>query len=123
MFKRLFRRRARHPEGSPSPSLTRAEVNQLKGLVESDDFDVWLRVLETTAEGRATKLLAPLSPEDYHFERGVLFAYVEMHGAAQRIINRLKELDEHERKRSEQPDASLHWGSPNWADFWRGGAP
>jgi len=119
---KLFRRKQKWPQGSPVPYLTRGEVNQLKELIASDDFAVWQKVLETSAELRATKLLSPLAPEEYHFERGVLFAYVEMRGAAERIVNRLKELDEHARQHRE-PDASLHWGSPNWADFWRGDAP
>lgn len=117
MFKLFSRRKVKWPEGSPFPRLERGQVQDLKELTASSGYEVYQQVLETTAELRAQRLLQPLSPEQYHFERGVLFAYVEMHDVVQRIINRQKELDEHG-QRNEQQQPSLHWGSANFIDYW-----
>lgn len=117
MFKLFSKRKRKWPEGSPFPHLTAGQVKQLKDLRDSEDFDIWLQILETTAESRASRLLAQLTPEQYNFERGVLFGYMEMHGAVERILNRAKELEQHVR-RDEPADSSLHWGSPNFTDFW-----
>lgn len=127
MFKLFSRRKELWQQDSKYPLSLGAE--QIKALTEfrnSEAHDAFQEVVRWMAERRALQLMRPSTVEEHNFDRGVLFCLSEVYDVVDRIVTKVEEMTEYERKQRRNGDGNADdgtigklWGNPNFTDHWR----
>lgn len=84
----------------------REQLEQLLDLVTSPGWKVLLESMEMESEGIKDRVVAGLSQEDYHFDRGQYTVLSRMMGLEESVRQGLEEVEEAERL-GEDEDADL----------------